>query len=223
MVRHGRHRGGAVVKDAVRYKTALCKTFQETGSCPYSVRCQFAHGLNELRTRPFGGSRSESTCSECSTSRLAGGDAPVAAPAPAAPTQLQPPLPILQPPTPPPPAPVSLWVGDAGAADSCAIDGGQTTPLASAPRAERDISFPTANVIRQIDFLWAEDNRPDLNRPWTLDSFGPESGTTSAFDARRSSLGAASCASLDAALRAADVGRQISSLWKEDATTLLFD
>ncbi|XP_071979744.1 uncharacterized protein [Engystomops pustulosus] len=32
-----------------RYKTELCRTFQESGSCKYGVKCQFAHGAAELR------------------------------------------------------------------------------------------------------------------------------------------------------------------------------
>ncbi|KAK1269233.1 Zinc finger CCCH domain-containing protein 15 [Acorus gramineus] len=30
-------------------KTELCNKWQETGSCPYGARCQFAHGITELR------------------------------------------------------------------------------------------------------------------------------------------------------------------------------
>ncbi|XP_054650493.1 mRNA decay activator protein ZFP36 [Dunckerocampus dactyliophorus] len=32
-----------------RYKTELCRGFQETGSCKYGSKCQFAHGEAELR------------------------------------------------------------------------------------------------------------------------------------------------------------------------------
>ncbi|EGG20859.1 hypothetical protein DFA_00724 [Cavenderia fasciculata] len=32
-----------------RYKTELCRSYQETGSCRYGFKCQFAHGGNELR------------------------------------------------------------------------------------------------------------------------------------------------------------------------------
>ncbi len=31
-----------------KYKTELCKTFEETGFCPYVNKCRFAHGKNEL-------------------------------------------------------------------------------------------------------------------------------------------------------------------------------
>ena len=31
------------------YKTKLCKYYMSTGSCRYGARCQFAHGVNELR------------------------------------------------------------------------------------------------------------------------------------------------------------------------------
>ncbi|CAH2314124.1 mRNA decay activator ZFP36 [Pelobates cultripes] len=32
-----------------RYKTELCRTFSETGTCKYGSKCQFAHGIIELR------------------------------------------------------------------------------------------------------------------------------------------------------------------------------
>ncbi|XP_033833399.1 mRNA decay activator protein ZFP36L1 [Periophthalmus magnuspinnatus] len=32
-----------------RYKTELCRTFQENGACKYGAKCQFAHGSQELR------------------------------------------------------------------------------------------------------------------------------------------------------------------------------
>ncbi|XP_068106569.1 mRNA decay activator protein ZFP36 [Hyperolius riggenbachi] len=32
-----------------RYKTELCRTFSETGTCKYGSKCQFAHGHQELR------------------------------------------------------------------------------------------------------------------------------------------------------------------------------
>ena len=31
-----------------KYKTELCKTFSEKGSCPYGSKCRFAHGKEEL-------------------------------------------------------------------------------------------------------------------------------------------------------------------------------
>jgi hypothetical protein len=31
------------------YKTELCRSFEETGNCRYGVKCQFAHGKDELR------------------------------------------------------------------------------------------------------------------------------------------------------------------------------
>ncbi|KAM8921668.1 mRNA decay activator protein ZFP36L1 [Pelodytes ibericus] len=33
-----------------RYKTELCRPFEENGSCKYGDKCQFAHGLHELRS-----------------------------------------------------------------------------------------------------------------------------------------------------------------------------
>lgn len=34
---------------STRYKTELCRSFQEHGNCKYGTKCQFAHGENELR------------------------------------------------------------------------------------------------------------------------------------------------------------------------------
>ncbi|XP_023696125.1 cysteine three histidine 1 [Paramormyrops kingsleyae] len=34
---------------STRYKTELCSRYAETGSCKYAERCQFAHGLHDLR------------------------------------------------------------------------------------------------------------------------------------------------------------------------------
>lgn len=34
------------------YKTELCRSFNRTGYCRYGLKCQFAHGLNELRPSP---------------------------------------------------------------------------------------------------------------------------------------------------------------------------
>ncbi|XP_017540172.1 mRNA decay activator protein ZFP36L1b [Pygocentrus nattereri] len=33
-----------------RYKTELCRPFEESGSCKYGDKCQFAHGQHELRS-----------------------------------------------------------------------------------------------------------------------------------------------------------------------------
>jgi hypothetical protein len=40
----------AAAAAATRYKTELCRSFQENGTCKYSDKCQFAHGFNELRS-----------------------------------------------------------------------------------------------------------------------------------------------------------------------------
>eukprot|EP00002_Diphylleia_rotans_P001237 TRINITY_DN10695_c0_g1_i1.p1 TRINITY_DN10695_c0_g1~~TRINITY_DN10695_c0_g1_i1.p1 ORF type:complete len:161 (-),score=32.18 TRINITY_DN10695_c0_g1_i1:655-1137(-) len=33
-----------------RYKTEMCRTFEDTGSCSYGAKCQYAHGKEELRS-----------------------------------------------------------------------------------------------------------------------------------------------------------------------------
>eukprot|EP01023_Acetabularia_acetabulum_P065267 TRINITY_DN861_c0_g1_i3.p3 TRINITY_DN861_c0_g1~~TRINITY_DN861_c0_g1_i3.p3 ORF type:complete len:273 (-),score=43.40 TRINITY_DN861_c0_g1_i3:4412-5230(-) len=35
-----------------QYKTEMCKTFEETGSCRYGKKCQFAHGGVDMRNSP---------------------------------------------------------------------------------------------------------------------------------------------------------------------------
>ena len=40
------------VRDPFRYKTVLCRTFERHGSCPYAEKCQYAHGIDELRATP---------------------------------------------------------------------------------------------------------------------------------------------------------------------------
>uniref|UniRef100_A0A0N5AX07 C3H1-type domain-containing protein n=1 Tax=Syphacia muris TaxID=451379 RepID=A0A0N5AX07_9BILA len=39
-------------RKANAYKTALCQSFKETGSCEYGDECCFAHGESELRLPP---------------------------------------------------------------------------------------------------------------------------------------------------------------------------
>ncbi|KAM4694794.1 mRNA decay activator protein ZFP36L2 [Discoglossus pictus] len=36
--------------NSTRYKTELCRPFEESGSCKYGEKCQFAHGFHELRS-----------------------------------------------------------------------------------------------------------------------------------------------------------------------------
>jgi hypothetical protein len=38
--------------DKTKYKTELCKNFDETGICEFGSRCIFAHGEQELRQVP---------------------------------------------------------------------------------------------------------------------------------------------------------------------------
>ncbi|KAL7861957.1 hypothetical protein SRHO_G00133980 [Serrasalmus rhombeus] len=41
--------GGSQVNSS-RYKTELCRPFEENGACKYGDKCQFAHGIHELRS-----------------------------------------------------------------------------------------------------------------------------------------------------------------------------
>lgn len=38
-----------VAQNSSRYKTELCRPFEENGTCKYGDKCQFAHGMQELR------------------------------------------------------------------------------------------------------------------------------------------------------------------------------
>jgi butyrate response factor len=41
---------GPEVYNQGMFKTELCNKWEETGACPYGHKCQFAHGVAELRT-----------------------------------------------------------------------------------------------------------------------------------------------------------------------------
>jgi len=36
---------------AEQFKTKMCQNYEKTGSCPYEIRCMFAHGAADLRTK----------------------------------------------------------------------------------------------------------------------------------------------------------------------------
>ena len=42
-------RAQQVNQNSSRYKTELCRPFEENGTCKYGDKCQFAHGMQELR------------------------------------------------------------------------------------------------------------------------------------------------------------------------------
>lgn len=42
--------GGGAHVNSSRYKTELCRPFEENGACKYGDKCQFAHGMHELRS-----------------------------------------------------------------------------------------------------------------------------------------------------------------------------
>lgn len=44
-----REKKGISKKKISLYKTEICKSFEASASCPYGIRCQFAHSLEELR------------------------------------------------------------------------------------------------------------------------------------------------------------------------------
>ena len=46
----GQHRKQRVSTNSSRYKTELCRPYEENGTCKYGDKCQFAHGIHELRS-----------------------------------------------------------------------------------------------------------------------------------------------------------------------------
>jgi len=73
------------------YKTSMCATMDETGTCKYGNRCRFAHSADELRMR-----QASTTCQSSPTCDVVRGSMDTAmTPSP----KVMPPLP----PTPPPP------------------------------------------------------------------------------------------------------------------------
>lgn len=48
--RNNANHGGRAVNNSARYKTELCRPFEESGNCKYGEKCQFAHGAHELRS-----------------------------------------------------------------------------------------------------------------------------------------------------------------------------
>ena len=62
--RRNRPRNRPFVKDASRYKTVLCDKFVAgCDSCPYGLKCQYAHGEAELRPRAEKEGRGRAPCS----------------------------------------------------------------------------------------------------------------------------------------------------------------
>ena len=45
-----------------KYKTELCKTFRETGKCPYGFKCRFAHGKDELVSKILNSNYKKKDC-----------------------------------------------------------------------------------------------------------------------------------------------------------------
>ena len=45
-----------------KYKTELCKKYQNTGKCPYGFKCRFAHGKEELITKAQGVNYKKKPC-----------------------------------------------------------------------------------------------------------------------------------------------------------------
>jgi hypothetical protein len=55
--------------DPVRYKTKMCKNWQQSEKCPYGPRCLFAHGAKEMRSYSVNSTAITSACSSSSPER----------------------------------------------------------------------------------------------------------------------------------------------------------
>lgn len=55
--------------DPVRYKTKMCKNWQQSEKCPYGPRCLFAHGTKEMRTYSLNSNAISTACTTTSPER----------------------------------------------------------------------------------------------------------------------------------------------------------
>jgi hypothetical protein len=55
--------------DPVRYKTKMCKNWQQSEKCPYGPRCLFAHGTKEMRTYSLNSNAITTACTAASPER----------------------------------------------------------------------------------------------------------------------------------------------------------
>lgn len=55
--------------DPIRYKTKMCKNWQQHEKCPYGPRCLFAHGTKEMRTYTVNHNAISSACNSASPER----------------------------------------------------------------------------------------------------------------------------------------------------------
>lgn len=55
--------------DPVRYKTKMCKNWQQHEKCPYGPRCLFAHGTKEMRTYTVNHNAITTACTSSSPER----------------------------------------------------------------------------------------------------------------------------------------------------------
>jgi len=55
--------------DPVRYKTKMCKNWQQSEKCPYGPRCLFAHGAKEMRTYSLNSNAISTACTSASPER----------------------------------------------------------------------------------------------------------------------------------------------------------
>ena len=141
---------GAYIKDPVRYKTQVCQNFASRGKCPYNKKCQFAHGVEELRSRPEQG--------------------PGASTSPPQPPAPPPFLPTALPPPPPPPRTPNLVAARAPTVVA-AVQPPLPPPLPTMiprmpplPPAPSPRTLSAAPTIRQVE------------APFSMMTLGPEYG-----------------------------------------------
>lgn len=147
-----RRRGGSTASS--RYKTELCRPFEENGTCKYGDKCQFAHGIHEVRQLSRHPKYKTELCRTFHTigfcpygprchfihnadeKRSSSGNrmSPVGPPSPPSLTDLESPLPTSL--TPPSPSPLSFYDDNSPLASPLPI------PMANSPRVNNVFTFP---------------------------------------------------------------------------------
>lgn len=152
-VEEERRRGGSTTSS--RYKTELCRPFEENGTCKYGDKCQFAHGIHEVRQLSRHPKYKTELCRTFHTigfcpygprchfihnadeKRPSSGSrmSPVGSPSPPL-AELEPSSPLPTSLTPPSPSPLSFYD------DSSPLGSPLPIPIANSPRVNNVFTFP---------------------------------------------------------------------------------
>lgn len=133
------------------YKTRHCENWLKVGSCRYGRKCQFAHGMEELRCKPR--LRAQQTLPQASP-------APLAAVAPTPPTPQNPlsPRAVLSTLTPLSDVPRTDFSTCWHIAEPDVTQGRPLSKIGGPPLAKRDVSFATKTVCGVACLALEEDS-----------------------------------------------------------------